>query len=331
MEILEIRLTNKERENLYNDLSQIIYPANNYCKYLNKIKLVLNKHYSVFEKAMSCNNLSHSSPKFYGVIKFVNLPIDKNIIMPPTDSKNLIRIEKKTYLSENLLLLIGQIFGESYSMHFEGKGLINNLIPVKNSVKDLTGLGSDNELGFHIENSALKFLAKKKCSPKALLLIGVRQQKRPPYTPISDARDALDILSSKDIELLSNSNYKIKLPYRWRINKEYSNITTEYIPIIESDKNAFCCNGAFYGDMIQEIKSEEAKVALDSFIKALYKTMRKEIVNPGEVICLDNRVIYHSRFPYDAKFNKSNQAYRWIQRVFICENLSHFDDWKELA
>ncbi|MCK5293070.1 MAG: TauD/TfdA family dioxygenase [Arcobacteraceae bacterium] len=329
MKVLEIELTDKEKNSLYNDLSKIIYPKDDYHSYIDKLRKVLNRYQFVFKEAILNSDLSYTAPHFYGGVKFKNLPIDCDIIMPPKDSRNYARIEKDTYISENVLVLIGLIFGEPYSMYLEGKGLVNNLIPDKNSQNDFTGLGSTVELGFHIENSALRFINKNNCTPKALLLGGVRQQEQPPFTPVSDVREALRLLSNQDIELLSKSNYKVKLPYRWRLNKEYSDYSTEYIPIINWEDNCLYSNGAFYGDMVVDVKNKAAKIALDNFIKALHQTMIKEVITPGEVICIDNRVVFHSRLAFDAKFDKNDKAFRWIQRIFITEDLSNFSDYKE--
>ena len=101
------------------------------------------------------------------------------------------RIEKPSYLSENALLLVATLFGEPYSMACEGRGLVNNLIPTQATSTDLTGLGANSDLRFHIENSALRFLTGRDCSPKALFLTGVRQDITPPLTRLSDARPAL--------------------------------------------------------------------------------------------------------------------------------------------
>ena len=140
----------------------------------------IQRYSGVAFEAIEYNNLSYSLPNFYGVIKFKNLPVDENIPMPPTEHNNYSRIDKKSYISENILVLISLIYGEPYSMYHEGKGLVNNLIPSKNRKNDFTGLGSSVELGFHIENSALRYLKEGNCSPKALLLGGVRQQRPPP-------------------------------------------------------------------------------------------------------------------------------------------------------
>ena len=324
MKILEIELTNKQRDSLKKELREVIYPKSDYSKYIKQLRNILLKYNCIFNKAIKYNNLSYSLPNFYGAVKFKNLPTDDNISMPPIDQNNYSRIDKNSYISENILVLIGLIYGEPYSMYYEGKGLVNNLIPLKKAKNDFTGIGSGVELGFHIENSALRFMTKANCSPKALLLAGVRQQRNSPITPISDAREALNLLKDKDIEILSQPQFKIKLPYRWRIDKNTKKYKTKYIPIINWENNNLFCNGAFYGNMIVEIKTKSAKIALNNFEKALYKTMIQEVIKPGEVICIDNRTMFHSRFSFDAEFNKYNQAYRWIQRIFITENLDNF-------
>ena len=321
--------TAEEKYLLQNELVSIYYPNENYDSYIQKIANVLERNRPLFSDLIQIKNLSQQPPHFYGGVKIKNLPIDLVLPMPPKNGGGYKRIEKSTYISENILTLFGLIFGEPYSMHCEGRGLINNLIPKEDAIGDLTGLGSDTELGFHIENVALRYFPKKDCSPKALLFIGVRQQTEPPYTPMSDARKALDLLNHDDIVQLASPAYRIKLPYRWRkVKKAYASLLTDYIPIIQWESAYLINNGAFYGDMLIDVKTLEARRAANKFIAALEQVKYMPVVSPGELICIDNRVMYHSRKPFKAVFDEQGRAHRWLQRLFVAEHLDKFSDWK---
>jgi len=122
--------------------------------------------------------------------------------------------------------------------------------------------------------------------------------------------------------------YKIKLPYRQRCNIK-DECLTKYIPIIDFKKEKIFFNGVFYGDMMI-CKNKEAKKAMDNFHIALKKVMLQEIITPGEIICIDNRVVFHSRSVFNAKFDSYGRAYRWIQRLFIAEDLNSFSSFKTI-
>jgi len=179
MKVLNINLTNEEKMMLEDELVGIEYPTNNYDLYILEMNKVLYKYRTIFKDAIANRNLSFDKSG-YSVIKFTNLPQDNNIQMPPTNYNHYTRIKKESYISENILVLIGLIFGEPYTMFDEGKGLVNNIIPLKKSTKNYTGEGSGVELGFHIENNALRYFSYGDCSPKCLLLEGVKQQDTPP-------------------------------------------------------------------------------------------------------------------------------------------------------
>src|SRR3990167_526066 len=110
------------------------------------------------------------------------------------------------------------MIGDAYSIAFEGPELVNNLTPQKDTARDYTGLGSEVELDFHIENAALRFMSEDDCSPMGMLLLGIRNDTaiNGPKTYISDARIAMQSLSCEDLEVLREKNFIIRLPYRWR-------------------------------------------------------------------------------------------------------------------
>ncbi|WP_244426384.1 hypothetical protein [Bartonella florencae] len=106
------------------------------------------------------------TPRAYLI--FENLPIDRQINTSP-NPYNLDASCKSGYISENLIMMFSLLIGESYSIKFEGEH--NNLVPLKDNKKDYTGLGSEVELDFHIENAALKFITGLNLSPKGILLM----------------------------------------------------------------------------------------------------------------------------------------------------------------
>jgi len=216
-------------------------------------------------------------------------------------------------------------------MFCEGRGLVNNLVPSKGTSRDLTGLGTASELKLHIENAALRFMSGSDCAPKALLLTGVRQDASPPYTRVSDARQALAMLGPEDRAALASPAYQIRLPYRWRkFRSTYVDAVTRPIALIEWTPAGLVVNVAFYGDMVANILSPRAERAAKNFEAALEEVAVDEIVSPGEILGIDNRTTLHARTAFVASFDQQGRASRWVQRIFVTDALENFQGWERV-
>src|SRR5262249_26294910 len=177
-------------------------------------------------------------------------------------------------------------------------------------------------------NAALRFMTGRECAPKALFITGVRQDRSPPYTRVSDARLALDLLGAEDRRLLASPAFKVRLPYRWRTyGPGYAATTTQFIPLVECRPGGTVINAAFYGDMIAEVASPRAQAAAERFEEALEQVAVNEIVAPGEMLGIDNRCTLHARTPFPASFDEAGRAHRWAQRIFITDDLENFAGW----
>ena len=321
-------LTDSCRDHLQARLSSIVYPQDGYALYLAQIANVRKSVLADFADLHYFLNNAAGDRERYAAIRIVNLPVSEDVPLPPADGGSLKRIEREGYLSENVLTLVASLFGSPYSMFCEGKGLINNLIPSRRASNDLTGLGATSDLRFHIENAALRFLTGRDCSPKALFIAGVRQDRTPPYTRLSDARLALDLLDAEDRRVLASPSFKIRLPYRWRTYAPgYAAITTGFVPLVEFRPDGTVVNAAFYGDMIAEAASPRAQSAAERFEEALEQVAVNEIVAPGEMLGIDNRCTLHARTPFPASFDEAGRAHRWAQRIFITDDLENFAGW----
>ncbi len=322
------RLTDAQKRALAVQLERIEYPKSRYKPYLEEIRRARSAVAELFEDLVQHAGLSRSGLHGPGAIKLENLPTSDSVPMPPVENGRLKRIEKGDYLSENVLVAIASLFGEPYSMECEGRGLVNNLIPSQSTSAQLTGLGAASDLGYHIENAALRFLVRTDCSPKALFLTGVRQEPTPPYTRISDARLAFSLLSPRDVRYLTSPAYRLRLPYRWRpFRPGYDEIVTQPLPLVEQRPDGLLVHAAFYGDMIAEARSSGAERAAKNFEAAIEAVGIDEVVAPGELLGIDNRVTLHARTPFPAVFDDDGRAFRWVQRVFVSERIANFDDW----
>lgn len=326
---LVLTLDNREKALLERMISDIPYPREHYAPYIAEIRQRIPLLMTLFAKIQTFCDEQIDLAQRPCAIKIENLPVDRDLPIPDAGAGSVKHISKNTYLSENTLTLIGNMFGYAYSMHYEGKGLINNLIPAKETTAQVTGLGAASDLRFHIENAALRFLGNgRDCSPSALFLLGIRQEARPPKTRLSDARLALRLLSPETKALLSELNYKIKLPYRWRTEDEScAEAETAYIPLLQVMPSGFAIHAAFYGDMIIDIRTEAAERAAKEFESALEEVALDEVVAPGVLLGIDNKITLHARTPFEASFDDRGRAQRWVQRLFVTTSLDNFTGW----
>ena len=313
-------LTDQEAENIRKGLGEIDYDSFGSTQYLNQLK---RKLYSFFpERIIDLLNNQRSSfkPLPYFIIK--NFPID-NVNGAPNFYETGIDY-KDGYISENIITACSVAVGEPYSAFFEGRELVNNLNPQKNTMNDYTGLGSQKNLDLHIENSALRFM-EKDFSPVGLFLLGVRFQENGPKTYIADSREALNMLSKEDQNILRSSSFIIKTPHRWRKYFNYEN--TDLVPMVMGCEKFPLVNAVFYDDMVVAI-NDQAKLALSNFYSALQTVKRGIEIGVGDLVFIDNRFALHSREIFKPQYDSNGNPLRWLQRVFISSNLW---EWRSLA
>ncbi len=108
------------------------------------------------------------------------------------------------------------------------------------------------------------------------------------------------------------------------------NYQSKHAPILKLENHSLCVNGAFYGDMlVQENITSKEKESVKHLIEALNEVSISEVIEPGTMICIDNRVILHSRTAFNATFDQEGNPSRWVQRLFLTENLASFQDWDQ--
>jgi L-asparagine oxygenase len=311
-----LTLTDTEKIALQQEIERLNYDPAGGCDYISELRFIAMRTLPRRVLDTLAKQKTSLSPKPYFVID--NLPVDNWINKIPHPMKYS-EGAKSGSVSENLLIAISSIVGEPYSISFEGGELVNNLIPTQNNKSDFTGVGSEVELDFHIENAALKCLEYYNFSPMGLLLTGVSLDVSGPLTRISDSREALKLLSNDQINLLRSPLYKIKVPYRWR-HTMAGQSETGLVPVIREGKSFPDIAVAFYSDMVVGVTSA-ASLALKAFHTAVRAVSIAYVVKPGSLIYIDNRFALHSRDQFKPIFNSQGISSRWIQRVFVAANL----------
>ncbi len=321
-EAFEITLTDAESALIRQAFSHIPYMPNGNEEYITALRVAA--YSSIPERILKILERQRSSNNPLPYVIFNNLPIDEAIYGSPTFSDKGTDF-KSANLSENVITAFGSVVGEPYSIYFEGQELVNNLTPQKDCKRDYTGLGSDVELDFHIENAALKFMSEDDYSPMGIFFLGLRvdPNSTSPKTRISDARLALSRLSKEDLKILCENNFIIRVPYRWRGAFAGEKANTELCPLVSGPADFPRISAVFYPDMVKPV-GDRAKEAFMNFYDAIKFVSVSTYLTPGKLLYVDNRFALHSRDEFCATYDENGAPYRWVQRLFVAPNLWNF-------
>lgn len=323
-----IELTYEEKSLISEAISGVPYSPEGSTEYIKAIRKLM---WNILPEHLTdaLEDLKKPFSKYAG-IKVTNLPVDSFITGSPRHDETG-KIFKNGYLTENILVGIGAILGEPYSIAHEGFELVNNLTPHKDKASDFTGLGSAVELDFHIENAAQVYQEEGDTSPFVLMLLGVREDTQAkPLTRISDARKALQQLSADDIAILRELSFIIKVPHRWRSATVTPRDNTGLVPVISGPMNAPRITVAFYPDMVIAVNSK-AQEALENLHSAIRDVAEGIHITPGTMVIINNNFMLHSRDQFEANYDENGRAYRWVQRIFVTKNLWPFRNFSCLG
>lgn len=320
--ITEIILTPEEIQTIKEGFSSIEYDPLGRDIYISSLRIAAYKCMPTRILQILEQQKSHKNLLPYFVIK--NLPIDDCVRGSPNFSETGAMF-KSGSLSENILTAFGAIIAEPYSIYFEGRELVNNLTAQKDTKRDYTGLGSEVELDLHIENAALKYIAEEDCSPRGLLLLGIRKEMNNagPKTFVVDSRKAIQSLSQRDHDVLREDNFIIRVPYRWRKAFSGNNENTKLCPLISGPTHLPRLSAVFYPDMVLAVNST-AKKAQENLYEAMNSSSIGIHLLPGTLLYVDNRFALHARESFTPAYDENDCPYRWVQRLFITSSLWNF-------
>lgn len=307
-------LTDAERIRLGKALSDIAYDPHGSLRYITDLRIMAM---SIMPRRLIdvlAEQRASICPRPYLIFK--NLPTDEQVFSNP-DPQIFSPGSKSHWISENLIMTFASLVGEPYSIDFEGSDIVNNLIPTRTAKREYTGLGSEVELDFHIENAALRFMEDFNFSPLGLLLTGVRHDPQGPLTRLADARAALKRLSPEDVECLRAPEFRIKVPYRWRRGEI---MQTEPTALVRGHLELPEVSAVFYPDMVEPLTAASA-TAMSNFYEAIKEVSFGMEITPGSLVYIDNRFTLHSRDKFSGSFDEVGNPKRWVQRVFISPNL----------
>lgn len=243
-----------------------------------------------------------------GFILIKGMPCDAKLIRTPQMHEEV--RSRLAFVSEYCLTMIGANLGELYGFIQESEGsLFNNIRPLPLSSSVQSSESSNVFLELHTEIAFHEF------RPDFLLLYCLRQDRhKMAKTGVACIRKALPMLSKETIDELRKPNFSFAYDLSFGNFLGKSN-SLKNSPILEGDlADPYL---TYDSDLITPL-NEKSSSALRELDMALRSTMKTILLEPGDLIVIDNRRTSHSRTKFKAHFDGFD---RWLQRVFIKQDI----------
>jgi L-asparagine oxygenase len=243
------------------------------------------------------------------------LPVDEELPVTPQTGGPLPPDYKTTFVSEAMLLALGELTGaEPFNFRQEGQGkapLIDNIVPVYKLKAQKGAGGFDNNFPFHCES------AWHRKRPDYLILLGVRA-----------AEDAQTLVFSTrmfDGTPWQTASADIRQWFRLKAPDLYVQMEKAGIPMgtadfalkppIEYGPDGIQLHINFNGTDCIDMNAVEWLAGLEDFIES--KTVGT-IISSGDALLLNNYLTCHTRTGYSPVFNGMD---RWFLRGYFKKDL----------
>lgn len=210
--------------------------------------------------------------------------------------------------SELVLLAVARSLGQPVGYEPEHGGeVIQNLLPTREGARRQTSTSSAVELEFHTETA---FHPHK---PRYLLLICLRGDPAA-TTLLCSVGEVLDQLPLGIRRVLSEARY------RTGVDESFTGARSDrrgrLVPVLSGDPDRPTLT--FDADLMAGV-DPEAQAALEAFRDLARDRRIGVVLEPGDVLVVDNHACIHGRSAFVARYDGTD---RWLQRTFVVSDLS---------
>jgi L-asparagine oxygenase len=251
-----------------------------------------------------------------GVALVRNLPTDPELPPTPTDGEP--STEKKTFVSEGVLLGLSQLLAEPVGFTTEKSGrLIHDVVPVASGSTTQTNQSSEVFLNFHNDIVHDRIGRYDVSNPDFLVLNCVRQDAaKEAATYYADARDVCRELDPAVLATLRSPVFRLNAPGSYVRDVAAGNpVPSEPVPIISGPEQApeiaVSANGVVG-------LTPDAETALTELQRACRAVAHRVLLEPGTALLINNRKGLHARSEFAARHDGSD---RWLQRTYLRRTL----------
>ncbi|MCU1396301.1 MAG: L-lysine 3-hydroxylase [Ilumatobacteraceae bacterium] len=247
------------------------------------------------------------SPPPAGCMLLQGLPVGD---LPPTPATPTTPTDKSD-ATELRLLTIAAVLGEPVGYQPEhGGDVVQNIVPVSSAASSQTSTSSTVDLMFHTEAAFHPH------RPRYLLLYCLRGDAQA-RTTVASIQGALPYLDSEIVEVLFQPRFRCAVDESYLHGRE--NVLGAPIAILTGDRADPTM--VFDQDLMVGI-DEEAEEALQTLGETLSAHHSSVVLEPGDLLVIDNDMVVHGRSPFAARFDGTD---RWLQRTFVVTDLAASD------
>lgn len=301
MNILELQEEEKERLTILAKSLQHISSSKNmegFISIANKLSLHLPSRIKC-----ELEKFKKSGDK-YGALLIRNLPNEPFVITPKDNKEHV----GETTILANVQALFNEYMGHMVSYEAEGDGyLFQDMVPNKELSKTQTSLGSNVELELHTEQAFSDY------RPDYLSLACIKGDTNA-YTFFLHVNQIIEQMTDEEICYLENKNWKIGVDMSFALNGcDFA---------ARGPLSILKYNGQHY-DLVfdQDLLMAETKTAnkiIDEIVNVYYNCRNGYVLQPGEILILDNHKVVHGRSVFQPRFDGND---RFIVRSFIMNDL----------
>ncbi len=215
----------------------------------------------------------------------------------------------KDVTSEFSLLTVARALGQPVGYLPEhGGDIVQNIVPVQSAQSRQVSTSSRVELMFHTEAAFHPH------RPRYLLLLCLRGDPSA-ATTLSSIREVLPLLEPATLEVLFQQRFRTRPDESYRTNRGSSGELGAPMSVLSGRRESPSL--VFDADLMVGT-DDPADEALRALGRAVAQHHTSVVLQPGDLLVIDNTVAVHGRSPFTPRFDGTD---RWLQRAFVVADL----------
>ena len=265
-----------------------------------------------------------------GVCLIKGYPIDQARVAKTPEDWRLRPPTSVTLEEEIVLLLFGALLGDILTWGTQQDGhLVQDVFPIKGYEYEQLGAGSEEPLWWHTEDAFHPYRAD---------YLGLMCLRNPDQVASTVASLSMAKIAECHIKTLfkpyfsirpddshlggsKSSNGSSNEPQDDLLSEAYQQIGEIYsappkVPILFGNFNSPYIRLDRF--LVEQPQDEAARLALDALMQSLDCILSEVILQPGDLLFLDNYRVVHGRQPFKARYDGYD---RWLKRINIVRDL----------
>jgi alpha-ketoglutarate-dependent taurine dioxygenase len=245
-----------------------------------------------------------SEPHRSGALLIRNAPIGDLPPTPPSPDAPV----AKDLSTELVLLTVARRLGQPVGYVPEHGGrIVQNIVPTATDADRQTSTSSRSNLMFHTETAFHPF------RPRYLLLLCLRGDPAA-HTTLVSVHELMDRLPAEVVDIMFEPRFRTAVDASFL--GERTNELGPARPLITGTRTE--PTFVFDADLTvgTDAEAEDVLVQVRDLIEAIKTSV---VLEPGDLLVVDNNVAVHGRSPFVARFDGED---RWLQRSFVVTDLA---------